>query len=181
MRSIWPIPLLLLVIVWSHPKWPTALIGAAVVAVGEMIRLWVAGYLGAFNITDADGDRQLVVARPYSLVRHPHYWGNFFIGLGLSLISQWWIGYGVFIFYCIMVLCVLIPVEEEMLEKQYGEAYREYVSRTNRFLPRPSSMPVSACRYNVYTALRGERFMLISLCCIGLCFAIKWLFLIKQA
>lgn len=179
MLGILPVPLLLLVIVWSHPRWPTALIGAVLVAIGEAIRFWVAGYLGGEPVDGRKG-QPLAVDGPYRLVRHPRYWGNLFIGLGLSLIADWWIGYAVFIFYCILAVYVLIPVEEEMLEKEYGEEYRVYMAEKNRFLPRWRGRRVPVQRYSFRDALKGERFMLIFLFSIGICFAIKWLFLVKQ-
>ena len=80
-------------------------------------------------------DHKLITSGPYSRVRHPMYLGIFVYTAGLILIS---LDLLVFIFFAfsIYVNYRRIPSEEQMMMDQFGEEYREYMSRTGRLFPR---------------------------------------------
>lgn len=80
-------------------------------------------------------DHKLITSGPYSRVRHPMYLGIFAYTAGLILIS---IDLLVFIFFAfsIYVNYRRIPSEEEMMIEEFGDEYREYMSRTGRLIPR---------------------------------------------
>jgi hypothetical protein len=72
----------------------------------------------------------------YSIVRHPLYFGNFIIFLGITLFVQvWW-------FTLIAVLAFwlyyerIIFAEEEFLRKQFGTLFLEWAQKTPAFLPK---------------------------------------------
>ena len=80
-------------------------------------------------------DQTLVTTGPYRWVRHPMYTSIFVWALAYFLMSaNWfigatWLGLG--------LLAVRVAEAEEVaLTEKFGEAYRVYIRRTGRFLPR---------------------------------------------
>jgi protein-S-isoprenylcysteine O-methyltransferase Ste14 len=80
-------------------------------------------------------DQRIVQDGAYRLVRHPSYTAAFlmFVGIGLALGS--WISVAIlFLVHCYLYR-VRVSVEERALLETLGEPYREYMSRTKRFIP----------------------------------------------
>ncbi len=80
-------------------------------------------------------DLRLVQHGVYRLIRHPSYTAAFlmFTGIGLALGS--WISVGIlFLVHC-GLYGIRVSVEEKALVETIGEPYREYISRTKRFIP----------------------------------------------
>ena len=81
------------------------------------------------------GDHELVTDGPYRWIRNPLYTAGAMLFTGLGLISA-----SAFLLVGALVALVLVairlPSEEAELEKRFGQAYRDYVRRTGRFLPR---------------------------------------------
>jgi len=72
----------------------------------------------------------------YSISRNPMYVGNFFINVGISIACLSWI------FLLVTAAAVILEYdivsgEERTCLKQYGDAYREYMKRTPRWLGIP--------------------------------------------
>jgi len=74
----------------------------------------------------------------YHISRHPIYFVGFltFIGMGIACIS--WIFLLLAIIFIILMNMLVIPEERWCLEK-YGDAYREYMNRTPRWIGIPKS------------------------------------------
>ena len=78
---------------------------------------------------------------PYRISRHPMYFGGFlgFIGISTACIS--WI-------YLLLAIVWMIPQhilvvsEERFCLKKYGDAYREYMNRTPRWIGIPRSSKI---------------------------------------
>jgi protein-S-isoprenylcysteine O-methyltransferase Ste14 len=86
-----------------------------------------------FIITPAN---QLITKGAYSFSRHPMYLATFFICLGTGISTVSWI----FIFLSlIMALCFYQEalIEERYCLERYGNAYREYKSRSPRWIGLP--------------------------------------------
>jgi protein-S-isoprenylcysteine O-methyltransferase Ste14 len=99
--------------------------------------LWTLRHLGP-NLTDTVVTRKehtLVTHGPYQWVRNPFYDAAALLILASSLIvANWFLllaGGLVFV-----LLVVRTRIEERNLIARFGEAYRAYMSRTGRFLPR---------------------------------------------
>jgi protein-S-isoprenylcysteine O-methyltransferase Ste14 len=111
--------------------------GVAIVGATSALLLWTLRSLGA-NLTDTVVTRKvhtLVVNGPYRWVRHPFYDAVALLLFGVSLVSANWfmLAAGVTVF---TLLAVRARIEERMLVARFGDDYRSYMARTDRFLPR---------------------------------------------
>jgi protein-S-isoprenylcysteine O-methyltransferase Ste14 len=93
-----------------------------------------ANFNTALHLRDA---HTLVTSGPYRYVRHPMYTAIAVFGLGAFVLApaNWLILVpGVVGFLGLMA--VRVKHEEEVMLERFGEAYRAYMQRTGRFLPR---------------------------------------------
>lgn len=73
---------------------------------------------------------------PYRYVRHPMYTALFHSMWAILLLTRNWLVGGVpLVGLCVIVL-LRIQREERAMVDNFGDAYREYMKRTGRFLPR---------------------------------------------
>lgn len=84
----------------------------------------------------------------YSVMRNPLYVGNFFMWLGIALLTAnaWFVI--AFILFYILYYERIIFAEEQYLQEKFGETYRLWADRTPSVLPRlrnfcPPSQPFS--------------------------------------
>jgi protein-S-isoprenylcysteine O-methyltransferase Ste14 len=80
-------------------------------------------------------DQPVVQDGPYRWIRHPGYAGGFLMFLGVGLALGSWLSLLVFALEILLVYSRRIRVEERALLGTMGEAYREYMLRTKRFIP----------------------------------------------
>ena len=74
----------------------------------------------------------------YRYSRHPFYLAQFLIPAGVGIASASWIFLLVSVVISIYALTQIIPEEHACLEK-YGDAYRDYMDRTPRWIGIPKS------------------------------------------
>jgi protein-S-isoprenylcysteine O-methyltransferase Ste14 len=89
----------------------------------------------SFHTTPVD---KPVTKGVYSISRHPMYLGHFFINISISIACLSWI------FLLVAIVAVILEYsavasEERICLKQYGDAYREYMNRTPRWIGIPKS------------------------------------------
>jgi protein-S-isoprenylcysteine O-methyltransferase Ste14 len=74
----------------------------------------------------------------YRISRHPIYLNGFLLNLSIGIASASWI-----ILLCatlwIVIFHLVLPTEESYLIGQYGDAYREYMNRTPKWIGMPKS------------------------------------------
>jgi protein-S-isoprenylcysteine O-methyltransferase Ste14 len=104
-------------------------------ATGPLL-FWTLHSLGG-NLTDTVVTRKahtLVMRGPYRWVRHPFYDTIALLLLGISLVAANWFMLlsGAIVF---TLLAVRSPREEDRLVARFGDEYRSYMRRTNRFVP----------------------------------------------
>ncbi len=103
--------------------WP----GAALVVIGEAVRLWASGHVKK--------DRILATTGPYAFVRHPLYVGNNVIVAGFCMASgQWWS----FPLWLVLALAFFPPAiahEDALLHRLFGSAWEEWSVRTRALVP----------------------------------------------
>lgn len=124
---------------WSARGLPAWLrwTGTGVWAAATGLLFWTLRSLGS-NLTDTVVTRKehtLITHGPYRWVRHPFYDAAALLVLASSLMAANW-----FLLLTGGLVLVLIVVrtrtEEENLVGRFGDAYRAYMVRTGRFLPR---------------------------------------------
>jgi protein-S-isoprenylcysteine O-methyltransferase Ste14 len=110
--------------------------GFCVLIASNALLFWTLHMLGR-NLTDTVVTRKehtLVVRGPYRWVRHPFYCGVALVILSTSVIAANW-----FLMVtgpiALAMLVVRTPTEEAKLVERFGDDYRTYMSRTNRFIP----------------------------------------------
>jgi len=112
-------------------------LGMALLIAGAMLRRLCFNALGkSFTGTVIVARDQTIVQNgPYRFVRHPSYAAAFlmFIGIGLALGS--WISLAILFFAHCYLYGRRVAVEELALLDTLGAPYREYMSRTRRFIP----------------------------------------------
>ena len=79
-----------------------------------------------------------VTQGPYRILRHPIYFGGFLILFGMGIASASWVVLLCAILW-IAFFHIVVPAEERFLIEKYGDAYREYVERTPRWIGIPKS------------------------------------------
>lgn len=102
--------------------------GLPLVALGQVIRVWSAGYL-----TKLSG---LVTAGPFAMCRNPLYIGSFFMSLGYMVMCHrlYALIIGVILFW--MLHGAAVAYEERLLREKFGDDFAYYCKRVPRFIPR---------------------------------------------
>ncbi|MBV8082485.1 MAG: isoprenylcysteine carboxylmethyltransferase family protein [Candidatus Eremiobacteraeota bacterium] len=140
-RGLLLVPVALALVVFGRPSAMSALIGIAIAACGELLRIWAVGYSGATTRADVVTAPQLVTAGPYALMRNPLYVGNALIALGFTIAFSavptaqfvWLLVFVVVLL--VTVYAAIIPLEEEYLARAFGMRYTEYTTLVPRFIP----------------------------------------------
>jgi protein-S-isoprenylcysteine O-methyltransferase Ste14 len=83
-------------------------------------------------------EQRLVTTGIRARVRHPVYLGH------LCELIGWSVGTGLAVIYVLMVLAVIagammVRLEDDELERRFGEPYRQYRTSTPAVIPRPAS------------------------------------------
>jgi protein-S-isoprenylcysteine O-methyltransferase Ste14 len=121
----------------SLPAW-LRWVGVGVAAGGFGLLQWAQQSLGQ-NWSDTPrffSGQNMVASGPYQQVRHPIYSAFLLILGSLLLITANWLVGGLWILITSLDIASRMQVEERMMLNQFGEAYRFYMKRTGRLLPR---------------------------------------------
>jgi protein-S-isoprenylcysteine O-methyltransferase Ste14 len=133
------------------------ILGALVAAVGAVLRVWGAAYLGYGIVHHGEMQAGAVMAAgPYRYVRNPLYLGGWCMMAAISLLLT--PSGALFILVLIGFFYLrLILGEEAFLAAQLGEPYRQYLRAVPRLLPRlQAGFPPAAARPHWLTALLTE-------------------------
>jgi protein-S-isoprenylcysteine O-methyltransferase Ste14 len=121
---------LLLVAVCAHftkPDSGTVAIGLALAVVGQVFRIYAAGFIHK--------NKQLASTGPYALVRHPLYLGNFLILIGFTVASaNLYVTIGVVLFFLIWYPAA-IAYEDSKLENIFEDEWREWSKNIRAIIP----------------------------------------------
>jgi len=77
---------------------------------------------------------KLVTEGIYRLIRNPMYLGMLLILSGFPLIIDTIIGFVCPVIFFSLMDRIVIPREEKVVESVFGETYREYKSKTRRWI-----------------------------------------------
>lgn len=98
----------------------------------------------------------LNVTGMYSVVRNPLYLGNYFIFLGVTLMTQSWEIVVINSFMFGLAYLTIILREEEFLSEKFGRSYQTYASTVPCLIPRPSLWRPPDLRFSMRMVLRRE-------------------------
>ncbi|MBI2618642.1 MAG: isoprenylcysteine carboxylmethyltransferase family protein [Ignavibacteriales bacterium] len=167
-------------IVFAEPQPAAFFAGLVIMVVGEWLRFWGVAYAGALTrVTGNVGAPSLVAAGPFSYMRNPLYVGNItiYVGVGImanALVPWLVIGAG---FYFVIQYSLIVSLEEEFLQKEFGEEYGAYRAAVPRFIFRLSPFR-SASAANQHPAwrdaVRSEKRTLQALGLVTLLIVTRW-------
>ena len=136
------VPVAIVLLVFGRPTPLSAVIGIAVAALGEALRIWAVGFSGVTTRAEIVTAPTLVTAGPYSIVRNPLYLANAIIALGF------WIAFAggdspleaamMFVVVAALVCgvyAIIVPLEESYLAGVFGDTYRRYAQTVPRLMP----------------------------------------------
>jgi protein-S-isoprenylcysteine O-methyltransferase Ste14 len=140
-RTIIPLPLALLTLLWPSPdisgSIPVVIGGLGLVAIGEGLRLWGVHHIGVISRTRTDRLGPLVASGPFAFVRNPLYIGNITLWAGLALSARLpWLA-PIFVLVLAVEYDAIVRWEERLLVERLGDTYREYAARVPRWMPNP--------------------------------------------
>jgi len=105
----------------------TVIVGLAVAAVGQVFRIYAAGFIHK--------NKQLASTGPYALVRHPLYLGNFLILIGFTLAAaNLYVAVGVAVFFLVWYPAA-IHYEDSKLERIFEDEWREWSRNIRAIIP----------------------------------------------
>ncbi len=167
-RGLLLAPYGLLLLILGKPSFLSFALGLSLALLGESLRLWGVGYAGKSTRKSVLDAPKLVTSGPYALIRHPLYIGNSFMGLGGAIMASGHqsaliqsLFFLAFLFFYGVVYGVIIPLEEQFLEKQFGIPYLEYKKKVPQLIPTGKSYPVSDHFFSWSVAFNSETHTLI--------------------
>jgi protein-S-isoprenylcysteine O-methyltransferase Ste14 len=115
---------------------PYNLLGLVVVGLGIYLAFLSVRLLISYNTTfEASGNpSSLVTRRPYSYSRNPIYLGFLLIALGTAAILSSLSAFIAPIIFFLVVNTIIIPFEENRLQKNFGVEYERYKESVRRWL-----------------------------------------------
>ena len=136
-------------IIFAQPTSITMLLGFLLAVSGEFTRFWGVAYAGSLTrVTGHVGAPSVIVAGPFAHVRNPLYVGNVLTYIGIGVMANALFPWLVFCaaLWFLFQYDQIISLEEEFLEKEFGETYLEFKRNVPRFLPRmsPYTHPVQS-------------------------------------
>jgi protein-S-isoprenylcysteine O-methyltransferase Ste14 len=147
------------VLVLADPRERPSLVapGAALAALGCLIRLWGTGHLRKNKILATGG--------PYAHVRHPLYVGTFFVVVGLGLMAG-----SVYVLYGLLPAALLIyfiyyapkkeRVESDRLERRFGDEFVRYRKAVRSYFPRLTPYPDRQGRFAFEGVLINREYLI---------------------
>jgi protein-S-isoprenylcysteine O-methyltransferase Ste14 len=111
---------------WFYAGLPIALLGLAIYTM----------VIVSFATTPLD--REVVTKGPFRYSRHPMYLSSSLAYIGVGVACASWLFLLLTVAYMVLSLISAIP-EERFLLKKYGDAYRDYMNRTPRWIGMPKS------------------------------------------
>ncbi len=120
--------LLIVALIFSQPKPSLLVVGLVLFCIGCGLHFWSKGTLTR--------NWAVTTAGPYSIVRHPFYFANLLIDLGIGFISGNLFVIGAYIPAYLLTYIPTIRKEERFLRETHKEAYAAYARRVPCLIPR---------------------------------------------
>jgi protein-S-isoprenylcysteine O-methyltransferase Ste14 len=127
-------------VAWARfdvPEW-ARLLAVVAGAVNTALVFWMYRSLDT-NVSPVEEAREnatLITSGPYRWIRHPLYtFGMVSLAALTFMTAMWWIG-ALALPLAVFFVLWRVPREEARLVEVFGDAYRDYMRRTGRFVPR---------------------------------------------
>lgn len=136
-RSFFPIPYFLFLLIVVKFDRLYFFIGFSIVIIGLGIRFFSQGFAADWMRGSEVGADYMLDEGVFSVVRHPLYVGYFFIGLGFTLASDFFLIYllGFYSLFFTIYYYLIIKEEESFLEDKFGEVFIRYRKSVPAFFP----------------------------------------------
>jgi len=117
-----------------HP--PVTYSGTILIAIGIIIVVWSAALFGMAGtpIKPFEESTQLVTKGMYQVTRNPMYLGMVLILLGIALMFGTISPFIPIPIFAWLIQTIFISNEEIVMEKTFGDAYKEYKKKVRRWL-----------------------------------------------
>lgn len=119
----------------ARPLMPDFAVGAVIVAIGAIIRIWAAGHLTR--------DQRLTVSGPYEYSRNPFYLGRFLLLIGFAIMAGIRRETAVLILFCVAMSIFFfyyMPRKDKReggrLRQLFGEEYERWRANVPVLFPR---------------------------------------------
>lgn len=165
---------------FALPTSTTIVCGFALTVLGESLRFWGVAYAGSLTrVTGSVGAPEVVVAGPFAYLRNPLYAGNVLMYCGIGVMANALFPWLVIIalVYFAFQYAMIVSLEEEFLEKEFGDGYLEFKKNVPRFLPRLSAYQAPAQDHQKpdwKEGLRSERRTLQALLMVVVLLLLIW-------
>ncbi|MFZ9981781.1 MAG: methyltransferase family protein [Cyclobacteriaceae bacterium] len=106
----------------------------------------------------------------YSAVRHPLYLGNFFMWLGIAMITQDIAFISIFILIFWLFYERIMYAEEQFLSRKFGDEYKEWAAKVPAFIPDFSKWVKSKSTFSLKNLIKRESVGIFNL------FFVFWIF-----
>lgn len=128
--------------------------------IGFFIRVYTVGYSRP-NTSGRNTEHQVAdvlnTTGIYSMVRNPLYVGNFFMWLGIAMLTgNFWFIIAFILFYFLYYERIIFT-EEEFLKNKFGETYLNWAKDTPVIVPKFSSFVKTGYNFNWRKVLRQEK------------------------
>ncbi len=81
-------------------------------------------------------EHSLITDGIYRHIRHPMYAAHLLWAIAQGLLLENWLVGWAFLVISVPFYLLRVPKEEKMMLEQFGQEYRQYISRTGRIIPR---------------------------------------------
>lgn len=128
---------------------------------GVLIRAYTVGHTpkntSGRNTSEGQIADELNSTGIYSTVRHPLYVGNFFMWLGVTMLTQnFWFTVAFVFMYWVYYERIMFA-EEQFLRGKFGDVYLKWAAQTPAFIPSYSKFSAPKYSFNIKKVLRNEK------------------------
>ena len=136
-------------------------IGLGMLYLGNIVRIWAIGHMGATARVREPVVRKLIYTGPYELSRNPLYLANIGMVSGIALATHGLYGALAMVVIISIFYGFIVRYEENFLQQKLGEIYRSYRNRVPRWLgeaaPVHAAAPKGRLNERVEFAIKAER------------------------
>jgi hypothetical protein len=136
-------PLALLVLWLARPTPGSIAAGAALGAIGLLVRAAAAGHLHKQEV--------LTMSGPYAYTRNPLYFGSFVLVLAAAVAAHSWPAALILCGYFALFYYAVMRREEGEMFQHHGAAFQEYARTVPLFFPRFAAAKTAAAHANSFS------------------------------